>query len=238
MPNTERPLFHDHMTAEEISAALDAWEALQCPKRDAITGQLQAAYQEYPDSRTGIAAHPAVCFDLQLPPGQSVAAFLQEQLGAADVQQLKEDWAARGVNLDYDAPLRSQAILFLDSNSKARNRQYAPRGAQTTQEEDFKSAALEGFANDVQMTLICAALVKKARDAGIDLTKNSEDWDVAATGKLKPEELDLLAKLRDGLVRTSSGALGVDDDGRLRAFFYYAGGVPGYWAAGAAPAAE
>ena len=35
----------------------------------------------------------------------------------------------------------------------------------------------------------------------------SKEWDTTATAKLKPEELDLLTKLRDGVVRTSSGAL-------------------------------
>jgi len=67
-------------------------------------------------------------------------------------------------------------------------------------------------------------LVKKAENAGLALADSADSWnrdDFVDTGKLKGEEFDLLVKLRDGVVRTRSGALFVDVFGRLRADYFY-----------------
>jgi hypothetical protein len=183
-----------------------------------VAGVLQAIPLTYPGNRPGIAAHPAIRFDLQLPPGQSIAAFLREQLARRGAKQLIEDWAARGVNLNCDAPSRNRAILFLDSNNKARNREYAAPDANTTQEEDLKGAGLAGFADDIQATLISAALVRKARDPGCAPSAS---------------ESALLTKLRDGIIRTRYGALLINGAGRLRANYLRTGSNPGRWAFGA-----
>ena len=213
----EGPIFHDHMTAEEISAALDA---LVLPgTSDGVVTATQCSEPE-------LLAHGAIRFELRLPAGRDVREVLSELLGAEDAEKLIADWAAERVTISGLVPETSVAVFFPNSNSKTRE----------NQEADFKRAGLAGFADDVEATLVCAALVQKARDAGIDLRQCGSEWQ--ATDKLSNQELDLLTKLRDGLVRTSSGALGVDDNGRLRANYYCDYGYPYYWAAGAAPAAE
>ena len=214
------------MTAEEISAALDA---LELPARDegsaaaaSITGQLQAAYQEYPDSRPGVAAHPAVRFDLQLSPGESEAAFLAAELGPEDAALLIRDWAERNVSFEGSVPEHNGAVLFQDSNDKALNRESAPHAAKTTQQEDFEGAGLKFFADDREMTNICAKVVGKARRGE----------------SLSAEEQDLYRKLRCGVVSCCSGALYVGGNGRLRANDCNDDGYSGRWAAAAPLASE
>ena len=87
----------------------------------------------------------------------------------------------------------------------------------------------------MEATLICAALVKKAENAGLALADSADSWDrsdFVDTGKLKGEEFDLLVKLRDGAVRTRSGALFVHAYGRLRADYFSVSAVAFNWAFG------
>jgi hypothetical protein len=202
---------------------------LEAPVSQIAAAVLQATPTEYPDDRHGVAAYPAIRFDLALSAGQPVAAFLKEQLGEPGAQTLINDWAELGVSIDGNAPLQNQAILVLDSNNKARARQ-TDRHANTTQEEDLKGAGLR-VADDIQATIICAALVRKAIDAGLDRSSTGT-W---GRSKLSEQELDLLTKLRDGAVRTSSGALVVNGRGCLRAAFYSPYDYPSSWVVGAAP---
>ena len=207
------------------TGTLPQYEHLAHPKDAAaalMVGQLQAASQEYPDSRPGVAAHPAVRFDLQLSPGESEAAFLAAELGPEDATQLISDWVVRGVDLEGNVPEHNSAVLFQDSNNKARNRDSAPRGAKTTQQEDLEGAGLKFFADDREMTNICAKVVGKARRGE----------------SLSAEEQDLYRKLRCGVVSCCSGALYVGGNGRLRANDCNDDGYSGRWAAAAPLASE
>jgi hypothetical protein len=93
-----------------------------------------------------------------------------------------------------------QVSLFLDSNNKARNRENAKTDAKTTQEEDFQ-ATQHGFADDLAATLLCARIYKK----------------VMSQIQLSGGERELYEKLKAGVLRSCSGALGIDAIGRLRA---------------------
>jgi len=197
------------------------------------------AQKEYPDNRDDFPPHRAIDFkvtqDRQIQTGD-----LLEKLLGKDAAILRQDWGVR-INFDKDAPSANQAVLFRESNNKARNRAHAKTGDKTTQEEDFKAAGLD-FADDTQATIVCATLVRKAKDAGLDISKGASTWKSKqpdALVKLNESEIDLLTKLRDGVVRSRSGALGVGDLGRLRAcFFNGAGGFANFWAFGGVSPAE
>lgn len=112
-----------------------------------------------------------------------------------------------------------EQIKWYSSGIRTRNSDCAEGGAETTQEDDFKGVGLE-FADDMQATIVCAILVKKARDAGLDLKEEAYSWEEkqsAAVNLLNESELELLTNLKDGVVRTRSGALDIDDLGCLRA---------------------
>ena len=179
-----------------------------------VSATLTSTKREYKDNRPGFSDHPAVDFHVTLSRPESAREVLKALLGD-DADVLISDWGDR-LNLDQVAPVTSTVTLFLDSNNKARNRDYANRGDKTTQEEDFKSAGL-AFGNDLQATIICAALVNKAK----------------GSDKLSAGETDLLSKLRPGgVVRVSSGSLAVWADGRLRSRYTDSDGRSGDWAFG------
>ena len=221
MSKVAQPRFHDNMTAEEISAALDALDLPGRSEGFAAEGVVTATRCSEPE----LLAYGAIRFELRLPAGCEVQEVLSELLGAEEGQGLIAEWRSEGINLSGAVPEMAAAVFFPNSNNKTRRMQKA----------DFKRVGLAGFADDVEATLVCAALVQKARDAGIDLRRGSREWQ--ATDKLSDQELDLLSKLRDGFVRTRSGVLGVVDDGRLRADHCYDGGLSCFWAA-AAPLAQ
>ena len=202
---------------------------------------LESVSNSYKDDRQGFKPHQGIDFtaSLKLPCG--ARDLLVAHLGKAGADLLISDWSGR-VSFDNTVmvPKTNQAVLFVDSNNKARNRKYAESGAKTTQEEDFRAAGLE-FADDLQATIICATLVGKAKHIGLDISKEASSWkekQAAAVNQLSEAEFELLSKLRDGEVRSRSGALRVDVTGRLRA-----SGFDGYsfsfcWAFGGGSPAE
>ena len=116
----------------------------------------------------------------------------------------------------------SELVHFRDSNYKARNRDFAAAGAKTTQEEDFKATG-HTFADDRVAVLFCARLVNKARGLGLDLDKEPDHWESSQSDKfnqLSEAEREILKQLRVGVIRTCSGALDIDDNGRLRANYF------------------
>lgn len=193
-----------------------------------IASPLESERQNYGDTRSGVAPHPAINFSVAVNSDVVAAAHLRELLGE-DATVLMSDWEDQ-IDFTTNAPESNKATLLIDSNNK--NRQ--------TQGEDFKASGLE-FADDLQATIVCATLVKKAKDAGLDLSKGASSWkenQSEAISQLNEAELDLLTKLRNGVVRSRSGALGVYDDGRLRVNRYLGGSYPYRWAFGASPSAE
>lgn len=195
--------------------------------------------KEYADSRQGFGPHKAIEFNVTVNSRVMASVLLEELLGN-DAAVLISDWGNH-VNFDQQAATDNKVVLFTKSNNKARNTKYAETGDKTTQQDDFKAAGLQ-FADDLQATIVCATLVKKAKEVGLDLSKAASTWQSQqweALGKLHPLEVDLLAKLKDGVVRTSSGALIVSDIGRLRANNYVCGSSnPGCWALGGDALAE
>ena len=222
MSKVEQPRFHDNMTAAEISAALDALELPGRSEEFAAEGVVTATRCSEPE----LLARAAIRFALRLPAGRDVREVLSELLGAEQGERLIAAWAERGVTINGPVPEVCGFVFFPSSNNRTRARQDA----------DFERAGLAGLADDLEATLVCAALVQKARDAGIDLSDSSVNW--PSTAKLADEELDLLTKLRHGMVRTLSGALCVQSGGWLHAHYSHILGFPDFWAAGAARAAE
>ena len=157
----------------------------------------QVITAELPDDRAGFAPHRAYLFSVAASEG-TVLDELKTLLGKAAANQLAKDWAG-SCNLDQKLEATDVA-LFLDSNNKARNRKYADRGDRTTQEEDFKATGHQ-FAGDLAATLLCARIFRKVQDKVL----------------LSEGEQDLYQKLKDGFLRSCSGALAIHDDGRLRA---------------------
>lgn len=193
-----------------------------------IASPLESERQNYDDTRPGVAPHPAINFSVAVNSNVGAAAHLRELLGE-DATVLMSDWGGR-IDFTKNAPDSNKATLLIDSNNKSC----------TTQGEDFKTLGLE-FADDLQATIVCATLVKKAKDAGLDLSKDASSWkenQSEAISQLNEAELDLLTKLRDDVVRSRSGALHVDGYGRLRAGYYFDDSYPSYWAFGASPSAE
>jgi len=169
-------------------------------------------YAELPDNRKGFGTHPAYLFSVE-PSKGTVLEELTELLGKEAAEQLVTDWGDRcNLNQKLEA---TQVALFLDSNYKARNRDYADKGDKTTQEEDF-TATKHQFATDLAATLLCARIVKKAQ----------------GSEPLSEGEQDLYQKLKEGYLRSCSGALGIYDFGRLRTGRFDGDRRPFHWALG------
>ena len=161
------------------------------------------AYVELPDNRKGFGPHRTYLFSME-PSKGTVLEELTALLGPKAAKQLAADWGNRcDLNQKLEA---TEVALFLDSNNKARDRYIANWGDKTTQEEDFQ-ATVHQFAADLAATLLCARIFKKAQDSE----------------PLSEGEQDLYQKLKDGVLRSCSGALVIfdDDDGRLRARIFF-----------------
>ena len=194
---------------------------------------LTAASASYNDTREGFGPHNAIKFAVEQSTKVKLGELLKSLLGKEDAAILMSDWGDR-INFNDDAPSKSEVVLFLDSNNKARNRSNAEEGARTTQEEDFKGAGL-AFADDRQAIIVCATAVKRARIAGLDLSKSTSTWAAEqsrALGRLTESEINLLSTLGDGVVRSCSGGLGVHADGRLHASDFSDFSSAGDWAFG------
>ena len=167
---------------------------------------------------------------------QTQESYIREKLGA-DAGYLIAGLKYIGVDVSVKAPILNEATLNTGSNNKTR----------TEQNRHYEG----GFADPIQATNIAIEAICAAKTAGIDLRKiNSESWEEKGS-RVKAEALKagldegtatVLEKLTTGAIRVSggsgSGALVVDDDGRL-----YAGGSsgssdPADWAFGARPAPE
>ena len=167
---------------------------------------------------------------------QTQESYIREKLGA-DAGYLIAGLKYIGVDVSVKAPILNEATLNTGSNNKTR----------TEQNRHYEG----GFADPIQATNIAIEAICAAKTAGIDLrTINSESWGEKGS-RVKAEALKagldegtatVLEKLTTGAIRVSggsgSGALVVDDDGRL-----YAGGSsgrsdPADWAFGARPAPE
>ena len=232
MPSPGQPPsgIHPDMSLDELDAALDVMLAgSEGSRLPALPGGLSVCKRTYPDARPGHGPHEAIVVTVTEPRQIKVSDLLVELLGEADAAALIAQWGDR-VDFSEDAPTSNSVVLFLDSNNKRR----------TTQEEDFKGAGLT-FADDIQATIVCAVLVKKARDAGLDLSKDASTWEQdqsAALSRLDPLQIDLLSKLHVGYVRSCSGALRVDGNGRLRAYDLDDRGYANIWAFGGVPPVE
>jgi hypothetical protein len=98
--------------------------------------------------------------------------------------------------------------IFLDSNNKSRE----------VQGEDFNATGTN-FSDDLALTLLSARVLRKERD--------NQD--------LSEAEKDLLNKLKVGVIRSCSGALDLDADGRLRAYHFSVNSYPDIWASCSSP---
>ncbi len=175
-------------------------------------------YVELPDNRKGFGPHQAYLFSVE-PSNGTVLEELTTLLGEKAAKQLAADCGDRcSLNQKLEA---TQVALFLDSNNKARNRDYADKGDKTTQEEDF-TASKHQFATDLAATLLCARILKKAQ----------------GSEPLSEGEQDLYQKLKEGYLRSCSGALGIYDFGRLRAGRFDGDRRPFHWALGSSLSPE
>jgi hypothetical protein len=158
------------------------------------------SYAELPDNREDFEPHSAYLF-LVAPSTGSVMDELKELLGQEAAEQLAGSW---GRNCDLNQRFEGvQVALFLNSDSKARSRDYAGTDDKTTQAEDFQATGHD-FADDLAATLLCARTVSKLQQSV----------------RLSDGERALYEKLRDEALSFRSGALCVDD-GRLRAIEFH-----------------
>ncbi|MDC0358197.1 hypothetical protein OAO01_05215 [Oligoflexia bacterium] len=192
-----------------------------------ILNNLKTSELIYKDKRWRFNDHIATKCEVTMSETVRASALLKEILGT-DANRVMTDWAkVADISFDGDTPLKCEAIVFHDSNCKStckKARMISGRGRRerSSQEEDFNAARpkLAGFADDVEATIVCAALVRKAKDAGLDLRAEAKTWEVdqkVALEKLSAAEIYLLTLLRVNQVRTYSGTLYIDESGRLRA---------------------
>lgn len=188
---------------------------------------IESERKTYPDLRPGVDHHAAIDYTVRVNREITARNLLTELLGN-DAEILMIDWADR-IDFTKQVPTTSSVALFLNSNYKDRY----------TQGIDFEKSGIT-FADDLEATIVCATLVKKAKDAGLDLSQNFKSWksNSEALCKLTETEQALLSKLRDGVVRSRSGALVVADVGRLRANYFGDGSIPDRWAFGSGAPAE
>ena len=197
------------LAARTHGALEKASDALPAPK---ITATATGARADLPDSREGFAPHRAYHFTVAASKG-TVLDELKTLLGEEAANCLATDWGGR-CDLNQKLP-ETQVALFLDSNNKARNRDYADRGDKTTQGEGFEATGHQ-FAGDLAATLLCARIFKKAQ----------------GSEPLSEGEQNLYQKLMDGVLRSCSGALGINAYGRLRANDFRAYRHSLFWALG------
>ena len=167
---------------------------------------------------------------------QTQESYIREKLGAeADI--LIDGLRNIGVDVSVKAPILNEATLNTDSNNKT----FAE------QNQRYKG----GLADAIQATNIAIEAICAAKTAGIDLrTINSESWKEKGS-QIKAEAIKaglddgtatVLEKLTVGGIRVNSGsgsgALFVDDDGRLDADDSGGRSFPRGWAFGARPAPE
>jgi hypothetical protein len=217
-PRTEEQMssmttVHCREQVAKLETAIEKAEQLQGILNEEFPVNVKAAlpeptptgtYAELPDSREGFGPHRAYLFSVA-PSNGTVMDELKELLGEQAAQQLADEWGDKcDLNRRFEG---GQVSLFLDSNNKARNRQFAETGAKTTQEEDFQ-ATQHGFADDLAATLICARIYKKVMDKV----------------PLSDGEQELYQKLMEGVLRSCSGALDIGDYGRLRANYFFVDG--------------
>lgn len=201
----------------EVSAPVtEAAEALSQVSAPVATPE--GVYVELKDSREGFDPHKAYLFLVEKSQG-TVRQELETLLGKEDTDLLAEGW---GTRCNLDQPLdATQVALFLASNNKARNRDYAEPGDKTTQEEDFTATVYE-FSSDLAATLLCARILAKYR-----------------TGTpLSDAQQDVKSKQEQGVIRSCSGALVVDVVGRLRAYHFDVNGYSDCWAFGSSRSPE
>jgi len=227
----EKEVLNAYRTAPQLKVAMDAMVALvQSGELSAkLAGALEqasgvlpepkivatptGARADLPDTREGFAPHRAYLFSVAASKG-IVLDELEMLLGEEAATLLVIDWGDR-CNLNQKLQA-TEVSLYLDSNNKARNRDYAPSDDKTTQEEDF-TATKHQFAADLAATLLCARIVKKAR----------------VDEPLSEGERDLYQKLKVGVLRSCSGALVIIDNGRLRADrFFFGNRSSADWALG------
>lgn len=96
-------------------------------------------------------------------------------------------------------------ILFLDSNNKSH----------IEQGQEFHAYGLM-MSNDLESTMSCAALIRKAKNAGLDLKndiKNSSDnYEPILTLKnISRAEYEIIGRLIVGKIRTSFGSLSIEN---------------------------
>ena len=185
----------------------------------------------YPDSR-GFEDHNAIEFSVAVTHRLTARKLLLELLGSNGVITMGHCFGS--VDFDKPAPICSRFVLFLESDNKARNLQYAARNATTSQQDDFTAAGLK-FADNLQSLIVCAAIIKKAKVVGLDLSKDPSCWErecPKALKELNALEINLLTKLKTGLLRTSSFGLAINQRGCLRVRNLPNESRSNYWALG------
>ena len=167
---------------------------------------------------------------------QAQESYIREKLGA-DADILIDSLKCMGVDVSVKVPILNEATLKTDSNNK------------TLAEQNLHYKG--GLADAIQATNIAIEAICAAKTVGIDLrTINSESWGekgsrikaAALRAGLDEGTATVLEKLTVGGIRVNggsgSGALFVDDDGRLCALVFCGFSHPYCWAFGARPAPE
>lgn len=169
-------------------------------------------------------------FTVTLKKEHKLGELMKELLGAANGNKLISEFGRGCISsvdvsshMEYMAPETSQTVLLLDSNNRYKDvpgqRLVKVNGREimepvSSQSKYFQSLGLF-FADDLEATIVCAALVNRAKTQGVDFSLKASTWENEGNTKFTKNELEFLKVLRNGLVRTSRGSLQIADDGWL-----------------------
>jgi hypothetical protein len=177
LPNTEAELA-EHQTggASRIAEAVRAYsnggggveQSATAPL--ATVAPLQATRETYPDRRgEEFGTHQEIVVTVKLPAAIPFHYLLTRCLGKEDARVLESNWGDRIKG--YPLVETAKTSLFLNSNDKVRNDEFARESEKTTQAKDFENAQpRHQFASIIDATVVCATAVKMARAASLDLS--------------------------------------------------------------------
>ncbi len=198
-------------------------------------GPLEILPCRYEDPRRVVGPHDAFVFSAREGRTISLDRFLEDNLGQKNAAELQRA-LAEVVRFNEDVAATTQVALFVDSNHKARTPLGRTGSEMTSQEEDLAAAGMR-FADGKSALVICALVVKKAKDLGLDFSIPSNMWRECQPdvfGKLEEGEFELLRILKSGYVRFDGGCsvLHVDESGCLQTAADCKYAAPSTWALG------
>jgi hypothetical protein len=207
------------LPAHQLEALADL--RLSLPPEYKPTVELRAHRMELPDIRPDVSAHPVSVFTAHHSPDESFRSGLPHLIGN-NTRTLLLEWGNRLWRSD---PIPKESRIVLLQNAHCLDTRPLGEG-ETYCDRMSTHLAYMGLslAPPAEATIVCAAAIALAQKAGLNLQRAASTWantQRAALGQLSPEVQDLLTKLRQGGINTSSGGMHINEIGRLCALHCY-----------------